>query len=208
MPVRRFGPRHHCHIVWRVWSADDMPMTLHRGVLVCCAIPVLAASLGGQGDRARSAFRIAVLQGSASSASREMLDGFKRRMEQLGRTVTITVVPTEPDGVPATPGRTGSGNTDLVVALGARAATVALRDYRGTPAIGALVARESALPDHGIAASVVLEFPVETELEWMRRLLPQARRIGVLFTPGRWRAAWDWRSSRVASRLLPRSRPR
>lgn len=140
---------------------------------------VASPVLGGQGDRTRAPIRITVLQGGATVASREMVEGFRRRLDQLGRTSVITTVAFDADGTP-TPGLKGAA--DLVVALGARAATTAARDYRGTPAIGAMVSRESALPENSVAGSVVLEFSLETELEWMSRLLPKARRIGVLYS--------------------------
>ncbi len=162
-----------------------MRAAVRQILLSLCAVGLIAPPLGGQGDRARAAVpvRITVLQGAATPASREMLDGFRRRLEQLGKLSVITLVQTEGDAGTPPPTRAGNtGSADLVLALGARAASVAARDYRGTPAIGALVARESALPGNSVAGSVVLEFAIETELEWMHRLLPQARRIGVMYS--------------------------
>jgi putative tryptophan/tyrosine transport system substrate-binding protein len=156
-----------------------MLSSARRSAFLLCVMLLTTLRLGGQGDRARAALRITVLQGSAGTASRDMVDGFRRRMEQLGRPSVITVIATDGDAGGPVPRSVGA---DLVVALGVRAASIAARDYRGTPAIGALVTRESALPDNSVGGSVVLEFSVETELEWMRRLLPQVRRIGVLYS--------------------------
>ena len=157
-----------------------MRTVVRHAALSLCLAGLIAPPLGGQGDRARGPMRVTVLQGAATAASRDMIEGFRRRLEQLGRTSIITLVPTEGDAG-ATPA-TRPGSADLVLALGARAASVAARDFRGTPAIGALVTRESALPGNSVAASVVLEFAIETELEWMHRLLPQARRIGIMYS--------------------------
>lgn len=70
---------------------------------------------------------------------------------------------------------------DVVVALGTRALSVAARDWKGVPAVGTLVARESAIPDGSSATAVVLEFPLDVEFELMHRVVPKARRIGVLY---------------------------
>lgn len=141
-----------------------------------CLLSSLVCPLGGQGDRARDVVRITVLQASASTASRDVVDGFRRRLEQLGRRSSVTVIVM--DGEQAAAPR---ASADLVVALGARAQVAAAKDFRGTPTVGALVTRE-AMSASGTGASVVLEFAPEVELDWMRRLLPQVRRIGVVYS--------------------------
>jgi putative tryptophan/tyrosine transport system substrate-binding protein len=132
--------------------------------------------LVGQGARPQEAIRVTVLQAAASPAAQQLVDGLRRRFEQVGRRSVVTIVSTEGDG------GVRAGSADLVIALGARAASAAARDYRGIPSIGALVTRESAQPAGGTASSVVLEFSPEVELDWIRRMLPQARRIGVLYS--------------------------
>ncbi|MCC7052151.1 MAG: hypothetical protein IT355_02720 [Gemmatimonadaceae bacterium] len=150
------------------------------GLLRCLALVGLhfltVPGLVGQGSRTPDAVRITVLQGSATPASHQLVEGFRRRFEQVGRRSIVTVLPADGGG-----GSTAA-STDLVIALGARAASVAAREYRGVPAIGALVTRESAAPSGGASPSVVLEFTPEVELDWVRRMLPQARRIGVLYS--------------------------
>ena len=138
------------------------------------------AMLGGQGDKSRDVNRIVVLQGVASGPSRELLDGFRRRFAELGRRVDVVVV--EADNAAAVAGqRNAGGAPSLVLALGARASALANSDFRTTPTIGAMLARESALPDGSAAAAIVLEFPLDLELEWLQRVLPNAHRIGVLY---------------------------
>ncbi|MEP6491535.1 MAG: ABC transporter substrate binding protein [bacterium] len=142
---------------------------------------LLPGPIGGQSERQSerhvASARVVVLQESPSGPSRELLDGFRKRLEQLGRRVELIVVDVDAEFV-----KPASGGTDLVLALGSRATALAATEFRGTPAIGALLTRESALPDGSQAAPVVLEFPLEVELEWMRRILPKAHRVGVLFS--------------------------
>jgi putative ABC transport system substrate-binding protein len=141
--------------------------------------PAAPRELHGQ----RDAISVVVLAGNASTASRELLDGFRRRFQQLGRAAEVLVVETEGEGAgrgAAT--RNVGASTDLILALGSRASALALSGNRTVPVIGALLARESVLAEGSLAASFVLEFGPEVELEWMRRILPKARRIGVLFS--------------------------
>jgi putative tryptophan/tyrosine transport system substrate-binding protein len=145
--------------------------------LVLAGVPTNVVD--GQDNRSHDGVRVVVLQGPETPASRELMDGFRRRLEQLGRRASFTVVSTDAD---AAVRAAASASAELVVALGSRATSLAATEFRRTPTIGALLARQSALPSGSGAAPVVLEFPLETELEWMRRILPQAKRIGVLYS--------------------------
>lgn len=142
--------------------------------------PLLATTVGGQGERARDGQRIVVLQGTNSDVQRDLLEGFKRRIEQGGRRVDLDVLQGDVDG--ASEARLAREHpADLVVALGSRALAQATRGWKGTPAIGTLVARESAIPEGSSATAVVLEFPFDVEFEVMHRIVPKAKRIGVLY---------------------------
>ncbi|MCP4965327.1 MAG: hypothetical protein GY926_08825 [bacterium] len=71
----------------------------------------------------------------------------------------------------------------LVFALGSRATKLATERFTTVPVVSSMVlsrAEIQALPN---VTGVALEFPLATQLRWMRRLLPQANRIGVLFDP-------------------------
>lgn len=129
---------------------------------------------------ARATARIVVLQPAANAASTELLAGFRKRLAELGRRADISVE-YEADAPRAGGARSGA-SPDLVLALGTRATTRATTEFRSVPTIAALLARESALPEASAAAAVVLAFPVDVELEWIQRILPKVRRVGVLFS--------------------------
>jgi putative tryptophan/tyrosine transport system substrate-binding protein len=139
------------------------------------AIAAVSSPALAQGERNRTdGAVIAVFEGARSDASRALLDGFRQRLGGLGRRVDIRIVSgTE---------RPAGPDPDLVVALGSQAAAAASRAYTGVPMIGTLVARESTLPSGTNVTGVLLEFSAATEFEYMRRLLPSARRIGVVFS--------------------------
>ncbi len=149
-------------------------------IAASCLVTALSApTVGGQPERVHDAVRVVVLQGAPATAARDLLEGFRKRFDQLGRRVDLTVVDVASDGT----ARVGApAPADLVVALGSRATAVAGSEYRGKPVIAALLARQPSTPDASVTASVVLEFPIDVELEWMRRILPNARRVGVLYS--------------------------
>ncbi len=162
-----------------------MTYTVAWALLLALVSPILSHSAVAQSERAREAVRdvarVVVVQGPATSASRDLLDGFRRRLEHLGRRADIVVV--ESDGPsPDAAGKRVAASADLVLALGSRATAYAATEFHAVPTIGALLARESAMPVGSGATAVVLEFSVESELEWMRRILPRVRRVGVLFS--------------------------
>lgn len=152
-----------------------------RSRCVFALVSLWPLALGGQGDRSRDAIRVVVLQGAAPGPSRELLDGFRRRFAELGRRLDVVVVDSDDAAAIAGQRNAAGGAPSLVLALGARASALAGSDFRTSPSIGALLARESALPEGSGAAAVVLEFPLDVELEWLQRMLPNAHRIGVLY---------------------------
>jgi putative ABC transport system substrate-binding protein len=83
--------------------------------------------------------------------------------------------PAVPDGERATPA--------LIFTLGSPAVRAAMGRNSGTPLVAGLIVDGWDLKDATNATGVVLEFPIETSLDWMRRLLPQCKRVGVLYNP-------------------------
>jgi putative ABC transport system substrate-binding protein len=77
----------------------------------------------------------------------------------------------------------GPGETSLILALGSAAGDAALGAPRQVPLVAAMVLRTEALQKSGNATGVSVEFPVEVQLNWLRRLFPKARRIAVVYSP-------------------------
>jgi len=71
----------------------------------------------------------------------------------------------------------------LIVALGSVALHAVSREIQDIPIVFGLVLRDStrALPDN--VTGVFLDFPLESQFSWLRRILPEARRIGVIYNP-------------------------
>lgn len=129
-----------------------------------------------QGERVR----VVVVQGAPTVAAQEFLDGFRRRLEQAGRTAEIRTG-TNDGTLAITHIATALAPASLVLALGSRAVEAVRDAHTDAPVIGALLAGENSAQDKDIAR-ITLEFPLDVELEWLHRVLPGVRRIGILYS--------------------------
>ena len=71
----------------------------------------------------------------------------------------------------------------LVFALGPQATRLAAEHFPAVSVVSSMVLSRNDLESLPNVTGVALEFPLATQLQWMHRLLPEARRIGVLFDP-------------------------
>ncbi len=71
----------------------------------------------------------------------------------------------------------------LVFALGSRATKLATKRFPTVSVVSSMVLSSAILQSLPNVTGVALEFPPATQLRWMRRLLPKADRIGILFDP-------------------------
>jgi len=78
-----------------------------------------------------------------------------------------------------------TGRDAVIVTLGAAAATLASKAAPAAPVVNCMVlghdGDESKLS--GNVISVPFDIPIETRLDWLKRLLPNARNVGILFDP-------------------------
>lgn len=85
----------------------------------------------------------------------------------------------------------GAPPVDLIVAVGSEAARASLRRHPGTPVVATLLPRqaydqalaEAAPRPRGSVTAIVLDQPVPRLLSFIRHLLPERRRVGVLAGP-------------------------
>lgn len=72
---------------------------------------------------------------------------------------------------------------DLVFALGSRATKLAAEYFPTRSVVASMVLSLTDLQSLPNVTGVALGFPIATQLQWMRRLLPEANRVAVLFDP-------------------------
>ncbi|HKQ62836.1 MAG TPA: ABC transporter substrate binding protein [Candidatus Polarisedimenticolaceae bacterium] len=104
---------------------------------------------------------------------RQTIEGFQQQLDKLGIGCELEILPL------AAP--LERVQADLLLALGTPA-TKRAGGYTGAPVVSALALRAADLGPRGGMTGVFLEFPVEVELQWMTRLLPGHRRVGVIYS--------------------------
>jgi putative ABC transport system substrate-binding protein len=98
------------------------------------------------------------------------------------------------------------GGTPLLT-VGSVATRAALDAPGGAPVIACMVGDGEGLGDAENATGVLLEFPLETQLQWIQRFVPKSQAIGVLYNPAENREQIK-KAKRVADRLGLRLIPR
>jgi putative ABC transport system substrate-binding protein len=73
----------------------------------------------------------------------------------------------------------------LVFSLGSTATRMAVKEIRSIPIVAGLVLNDDDIKGSPNATGVVLDFPLEVQFQWIRRILPECRNIGVLYNPAR-----------------------
>lgn len=109
--------------------------------------------------------------------------GFEQRMSELGEEVTYWRLPLDVDSKKA------AGllrwleqeKPDLAFTLGTPAAKVAARALKDRPIVASMVLDDEVFGAYSNATGVLLSFPVESQLEVLRKICPDFRRIGLIY---------------------------
>lgn len=159
-------------------------MIILRNILIALCVAVLPL-LADATARAGSS-RIAVLISSDEAPFTEAVAGFRDYLARQGVEADYAIERLDGDAA-----KTGSavrriraGGASLVFTVGSAATDAAVKEITDIPIVACLVLRTGNLKRSANATGVGLEFPVETQLEWLQRMLPQARSIGVLYNAG------------------------
>ena len=148
---------------------------MRHGLLVALA---LAAPPPVRGP-AQTTARVIILLSQESPAYRTAAEGFRVELAGRGYRVELDIRSAAPG--PEAARQLHANPPDLVLALGGPAATAAAQ--LGDIPLVALVLRRAEFAKLGAATGVYLEFPAELELQWLKRVLPKARRVGVVYNP-------------------------
>ncbi len=147
-------------------------------IVLTFAVSCLAAG-------AENGERIAVLVSSSEPPFEETLKGFRGYLEKQGINVTYDVYRLSGDAshneqIIQTAKKSGAR---LIFTLGSVGMDAAAKKIPDIPIVACLVLRPDAIKGAPNATGVGLEFPLETQLTWIRTMLPDARTIGVLYNP-------------------------
>jgi putative tryptophan/tyrosine transport system substrate-binding protein len=127
--------------------------------------------------------RIRAIVSQVAGPYQEALAGFRSSLAVAAPGAAVEVVDLEGD-----PARAGAAveaarqdGVALIFTLGSLATKAAMEGAGETPVVAGLILREAEISRSANATGVVLEFPVETELRYLQRMLPHQKTIGVLY---------------------------
>lgn len=178
------------------WLPPNIALLL---TTVAAALTIL---LGAVPTSAAGEARIAIFVSYDAPPIEETLAGFKEHLSRTGTKAVYEIYPLHEVSTQTrrSPGEVRANGTVLILALGSQALETAGREAEGIPVVAGMVLREEDIRRVRGATGVFLEFPLETQFAWLRRLLPEARRIGVVYNPAENRSTIE-AARQVAGRM-------
>jgi putative ABC transport system substrate-binding protein len=126
---------------------------------------------------------VAVLLSHDATPYRQALEGFQARLaEQAGEIVYEKWVVDREERLAEALAHLEKKPPKLILTLGTPATRAVIAENDAVPIVATLIIDTGDLKGAN-ATGVGLEFPMETQWRWFRRLLPKVRGLGVLFDP-------------------------
>jgi putative tryptophan/tyrosine transport system substrate-binding protein len=154
--------------------------------LIAVLVLVVLCSVDGSfAGRSAEEPRIVILTSSRAAPYEEALAGFQQVLRQQGVQAIFDVhsLEGETPGVARVLQDVKQGGSALLLTLGTAATQRVRRDITTIPIIAGLVLSADEFKGAPNMSGVTLEFPVALQLEWLRRFLPTAKTIGVIYNP-------------------------
>ena len=129
--------------------------------------------------------RIVVLNGQDLKPYHDVRAGFQQSLAKQGLNLPVEIHalqgnPTTAQDVFADIKEHGAR---LVVTLGSAATQAAVREVGHLPILATMIVTADDIKPASNATAVLLEFPLNIQMQWLRRIVPAANSIGVLFNP-------------------------
>jgi len=142
-------------------------------------------ALSSAGGVASAGEKIVLLISLEEAPFKQTVAGFSNYLSQQGIQAGYEVYSLEGDAARVGPAiqKIKKSDAKLIFTVGSLATDAALKEITDIPIVAGLVLRTDNLRKAQNATGVGLEFPLETQLEWLQRFLPQAKSIGLIFNP-------------------------
>ena len=128
--------------------------------------------------------RIAVVTSHDAAPYQEALEGFKRYLSSQGTQLSFDVYALEGDGAKANQAleKVKKEGARVVFTLGSIATRAAINNGE-LPTVAGLILDKDEIKKSANVTGVVLDFPLEIQFEWMHKILPGCKSIGVIHNP-------------------------
>ena len=127
--------------------------------------------------------RIVVLSGQDLKPYQEVLTGLQQSLAKQGLTLTVEI-----HGIQGNQAKAQNVLDDvkhhgakLLVTMGNIATQAAVREITTIPILATMIVTADDIRSSPNATGVLLDFPIETQLQWLKRVLPNAGSVGILF---------------------------
>lgn len=129
--------------------------------------------------------RIVVLSGQDLKPYQEVLTGFQRSLVQQGITLSVEIHLLHGDQANAQNVLTDvkRNGAKLIVTLGNQATQATVREIHHLPILATMIISPEDIQSSPNTTAVLLDFPLETQLTWLKRIVSGAGSVGVLFNP-------------------------
>ncbi len=121
---------------------------------------------------------IAIMSGQTAKPYRQAMESFAAAVKRARPEVEIVRTDSETDSLV-------QHSPTLVFALGSKSVRKSLEEKGGWELLATMILSDKSLNDSSHATAVLLKTSPLKQLEWHRRFLPNARRVGVLYDPKR-----------------------
>ncbi len=168
----------------KLWpTRRTFPVVLAVLALAAGPLPTPSAQVPA-GDR-QEPIRIAVVVSRPDGPYEDLLGGFREllREQKIGVALEMYLLPEAEEDGPPLANQIRSWQPRLILALGSPALQRVGQDFPNVPTVFGLILSEAIPNPQGQTTGVVLDFPIQTQFEWLHRVLPEARTIGVVFNP-------------------------
>ena len=163
-------------------------MTLHRsfirvitkGVVLWLFSLIFVASMASAEPG-----RIVVLSGQDLKPYQDVIAGLKQSLTKQGIDLNLEIqaVHGEPAKMQAALADLKQRGARLIVTLGSVATLAAVREVSHLPLLATMIVSAAEIQSAPNATAVLLDFPIEAQLQWLKRIVPSAGSVGVLFNP-------------------------
>ncbi len=153
--------------------------TLRVSVIAVCLVAVAWGEAVGREDLAS----VVILSSGDSTPYREVVEGFQRYLEQHRTSDAVDVYTLSDGDRDQALDRIRRAPPSVLLTLGSPAKTLALTEVPDVPLVATMLVSMKEIRGASNATGVSLEFPLETSLTWLRRILPGRDSVGVLYDP-------------------------